>query len=105
MRQKSINRFRGKLLQCQRCPNKYRDAGEVDKIEYEDGSRLELEFIPCCPRCFKKILKTEVKRQFLLDAMSNGLLTDEEYQLYKKKKFSEQDLNNIIRKRKKDKKK
>ena len=97
-RQIPKNPFKGKLCKCERCNKKFRDAYPDEITIGED--KVELEFIPLCPNCYKKALKKERKKQFMTGCINEGLLSLQEVLDYQNKKLCQMNLDNLVRDRK-----
>ena len=85
------NHLRGKLRMCERCSKMFRDEFEPDKKTI-DGQLVTSEYIPLCPLCFKKALHSEKRRQLILGAIGDKIITKEEYDQWKKRDKKKQRL-------------
>ena len=84
---------------CQKCGEKYSEKETDFSKTSPDGSRIENEFVPLCPRCFKKWLKSERKKGWLNSHLKDGHLSIAEVRKYQHKEICEAELNAIIRSR------
>ena len=67
---------------CERCFKSYTEPAIPDTLTI-DGDTVIPEFVPLCPRCFKKSLHSERERQFIIGAISDGTIKESEYKNWK----------------------
>ena len=101
----SVNRFRNIKKTCDKCNKTYKESKDpltihkTSKIDENGASdRIEEEFFPYCPKCFKKEIKRYKKAQWISTMLGAKFIDEKVLLKHRDGLLSEQELDELWRK-------